>query len=76
MGSIFFWTITRVSPDGFGNCSNDFRYGRDLMFGTDSPIVGVISSLGVADSAIVGTDGVDFFFVGRAYCEFVRWSTT
>ncbi len=30
-------------------------------FGTDSPIVGVISSSGVADSAIVGTDGVDFF---------------
>ncbi len=28
-------------------------------FGTDSPIVGVISLSGVADSAIVGTDGVD-----------------
>jgi hypothetical protein len=49
----------RVGPDGFGNRSNDFRYGRDLVFGTDSPIVGVISSSGVANSAIVGTDGVD-----------------
>ncbi len=55
----FFWTMTRVGPDGFGNRSNDFRYGRDLVFGTDSPIVGVIFSSGVADSAIVGTNGVN-----------------
>ncbi len=39
-------------------------------FGTDSPIVGVISSSGVADSAIAGPMGL-IFFVGRAYCEFV-----
>ena len=72
----FFWTITRVGPDGFGNRSNDFHYGRNLMFGTDSPIVGVISSSGVADSAIVGTDGVDLLCRGRVIKEFVRWSTT